>query len=183
MLRSVGMAVEAYACAEDFLGRRATPAPGCLLLDVRLPGTSGVDLQAELNRLGEDMPIVFITGHGTIPMTVRAMRAGAVEFLTKPFAEADLLEAVQRAIEQDLDAWQQREAKRALRALGETLSPREREVLALVVAGRMNKVIAGELNLSEITVKVHRRHVMEKLGVRTLADLVRVAQQLGIADS
>lgn len=183
LLRAADMAVEAYPSAEDFLERRPASGPGCLLLDVNLPGRSGVDLQATLNHAGEDMPIVFLTGHGTIPMTVHAMRAGAVEFLTKPFTDTELLRAVETAIARDQHQWQHRETRKALRDRHALLSPREREVFALVAAGHMNKVVAAKLGITEITVKVHRRHVMEKLQLRTLADLVRAAEQLDVGTS
>jgi FixJ family two-component response regulator len=181
LLRALGMNVEAYDSAEDFLLRRPpVQQPGCLLLDVRLPGSSGVDLQATLNQLGDDIPVVFLTGHGTIPMTVQAMRAGAVEFLTKPFTEAELLQAVSAAIERDRLNGQERASQRSLRERHALLTPREREVFERVAQGLMNKVIAAQLGITEITVKVHRRHVMEKLAMRTVADLVRAAEQLGI---
>lgn len=180
LLRSVGLGVQAYASAEEFLQHRASAGPGCLLLDVQLPGSSGVELQAMLRRLGDDLPIVFLTGHGTIPMTVQAMRAGAIEFLTKPFADTALLDAVNGAIARDARLWAEREARRQLRLRHALLTPREHEVFALVASGLMNKVVASRLGVSEITVKVHRRHVMEKLEVRTLADLVRAAEQLGV---
>jgi len=178
LIRSVGFAVQTYASAEDFLSSTMHTGPGCLLLDVRLPGSSGVELQSTLNSMGNPMPIVFLTGHGTIPMTVDAMRAGAVEFLTKPFSDNDLLDAIERAralAKRHTDA---READNGLRERYALLSPRQREVFELVTAGRLNKVIAAELGITEITVKVHRRQVMERLEVRTLADLVRAAQRL-----
>lgn len=180
LLRSEGMTVEAHADAETFLQRRPLVGPTCLVLDVRLPGPDGLDLQAQLHQLGEDLPIVFVTGHGTIPMTVRAMRAGAVEFLTKPFADGELVRAVQMALERDATAWAARQELKALRERYAQLSPRERQVFALVVAGRLNKVAAAELGVTEITVKVHRRHIMDKLQLRTVADLVRAAERLGV---
>ena len=183
LLRSADIGVQAYACAEEFLARADLSGRGCLLLDVQLPGSSGVDLQARLKEMGHDMPIVFLTGFGTIPMTVRAMRAGAVEFLTKPFVEEDLLAAIGAAIARDSENWESRQRELGLRERYASLSPRQKEVLKLVAGGRMNKVIAAELGITEITVKVHRRQVMERLDVRTLADLVRAAERLGISDA
>ncbi|MDZ5455927.1 response regulator transcription factor [Azohydromonas lata] len=180
LLRSEGLAVQAHADAADFLQRRPLPGPSCLVLDVRMPGADGLDVQAQLRALGEDIPIIFVTGHGTIPMTVRAMRAGAVEFLTKPFADDELLQAVRRALERDVAGWAARQDLKLLRERHALLSPRERQVFALVVAGRLNKVAAAELGVSEITVKVHRRHLMEKLQLRTVADLVRAGERLGV---
>jgi len=182
LLRSADISVETYACAEEFLAGSDLRARGCLLLDVQLPGSSGVDLQARLKEMGHDMPIVFLTGFGTIPMTVRAMRAGAVEFLTKPFLEEDLLAAIDAAVARDSENWESRQREVGLRERYASLSPRQKQVLKLVADGRMNKVIAAELGITEITVKVHRRQVMERLDVRTLADLVRAAERLGISD-
>jgi len=181
LLRASNLAVALYKTAEEFLESCALAEPGCILLDVNLPGRSGVDLQARLRATGCDLPIVFLTGHGTIPMTVQAMRAGAVEFLTKPFSAEDLLHAIQRAGEQGRVAWLARRAEADLRERYSSLSPRQREVFALVAAGQMNKVIAADLGITEITVKVHRRQVMERLEVRTLADLVRAAERLGVS--
>lgn len=180
LLRSVDMGVQVYSCAEDFLRVAEPGTRGCLLLDVQLPGSSGVDLQARLKDMGHDLPIVFLTGYGTIPMTVRAMRAGAVEFLTKPFVQEDLFAAIETAMARDSERWESRQRDIGLRERFASLSPRQKEVLALVAAGRMNKVIAAELGITEITVKVHRRQVMERLDVRTLADLVRAAERLGV---
>lgn len=180
LLRSEGLAVQAHEGADAFLRRQPIAGPACLVLDVRMPGADGLDLQARLRALGEDVPIVFVTGHGTIPMTVRAMRAGAVEFLTKPFAEDELLQAVRRALAQDVAGWAARQELKLLRERHALLSPRERQVFALIVAGRLNKVAAAELGVSEITVKVHRRHLMEKLQLRTVADLVRAGERLGV---
>lgn len=180
LLRSEGLAVQAHADAAAFLQRGPLPGPACLVLDVRMPATDGLEVQARLKALGEDVPIVFVTGHGTIPMTVRAMRAGAVEFLTKPFAEDELLQAVRRALAQDVAGWAARQELKLLRERHALLSPRERQVFALIVAGRLNKVAAAELGVSEITVKVHRRHLMEKLQLRTVADLVRAGERLGV---
>lgn len=181
LLRSCDIAVEAYASAEAFLAATTPDTRGCILLDVQLPGRSGVHLQARLKEIGQHMPIVFLTGYGTIPMTVEAMRAGAVEFLTKPFADDALLAAIARAMAHDRQRWEAQQHDAGLRERYASLSPRQKEVLVLVVAGRMNKVIAAELGISEITVKVHRRQVMERLEVRTLADLVRAAERLGVA--
>lgn len=174
------MDVQLYSCAEDFLRVAGPDTRGCVLLDVHLPGNSGVDLQARLNQMGLDMAIVFLTGYGTIPMTVQAMRAGAVEFLTKPFVEDALFAAIERAMARDFQRWEVRQSDIGLRERFASLSPRQRQVLTYVVQGRMNKVIAAELGITEITVKVHRRQVMERLQIRTLADLVRAAERLGV---
>jgi FixJ family two-component response regulator len=154
--------------------------PGCLVLDVRLPGLSGLDLQQRLAEVDRAMPIIFITGHGDIPMTVQAMKAGAVEFLPKPFRDQDLLDAIQQALDRDRHAREQRAQSEALRSRYRTLTPRERDVMAHVVAGLLNKQIAGELGTSEAAVKVHRQHVMAKMGAGSLAALVRMADRLGI---
>jgi len=151
-----------------------------MVLDVRLPGVSGIDFQADLSKRNIHIPIVFMTGHGDIPMTVRAMKAGAVEFLTKPFRDQDLLDAVQLALERDLSRIESEKAASGLKSKFETLTPREREIMALVASGLMNKQVAGKVGLSEITVKVHRGRVMQKMGAKTLADLVRIAEALGI---
>jgi FixJ family two-component response regulator len=180
LFRSVGLQVEAFGSAPEMLQSKLPDVPSCLVLDIRLPGLSGLDLQTELAQAGINIPIIFITGHGDIPMTVRAMKGGAIDFLTKPFRDQDLLDAVVRAIEQDR---RRREAARAIanvQSLFEALTPREREVLALVASGLMNKQIAGELGLAEITVKIHRGHIMRKMGARSLADLIRMAETLGI---
>lgn len=178
LLRAVGIAVQTYASAEDFLQRRPARGLGCLVLDVQLPGTGGFELQETLNRVGEDLPVIFLTGHGTIPLTVKAMRAGAIEFLTKPFTESQLLGAIENAFARDRAGLAERASREALLDRYALLTPREREVFALVAEGRLNKVVAAELGISEITAKVHRRHVMEKLQLRTVADLVRTAEQL-----
>ena len=180
LLRSVGLRVEAFASAQEFLRSTRPDVPGCLVLDVRLPGLSGLDLQQRLAAGDMDIPIIFITGHGDIPMTVQAMKAGAVEFLTKPFRDQELLDAIHQALARDRHAREQRAQSEALRRRYRTLTPRERDVLALVVTGLLNKQIAGELGTSEATVKVHRQHVMAKMGAGSLAELVRMAARLGI---
>ncbi len=180
LLRSVGLQVEVFGTAVEFLKKKSPNVPACLVLDIRLPGVSGLDFQAELAKANIHIPIVFITGHGDIPMTVRAMKAGAVEFLTKPFRDQDLLDAVQIALERDRSRRAQDKAVHELRSLYEALTPREQQVIGFVTAGLMNKQIAAELGVSEITVKVHRGSVMKKMGARSLADLVRMADALGI---
>ena len=183
LLQSVPLRVEAFGSVADFLKERRLGngvAAACLILDVRLPGVSGLDFQAELARADTHLPIIFITGYGDIPMTVRAMKAGAVEFLIKPFREQDLLDAVQLALQGDRDRRIRESAVFETRARFEALTHREREVFGLVTTGLMNKQIAGELGVSEITAKVHRGNVMRKMGARSLADLVRMADALGI---
>jgi FixJ family two-component response regulator len=180
LIRSVGLRVEAFATAQEFLRGKRPDLPGCLVLDVRLPGLSGLDLQKRMAAADIEIPIIFITGHGDIPMTVQAMKAGAMGFLTKPFRDQDLLDAIQQALERDRQAREQRAKVEELRSRYRSLTPREREVIALVVAGLLNKQIAGELGTSEAAVKVHRQHVMEKMGAGSLADLVRLADRLGI---
>ncbi len=183
LLRSVGLQVEVFGRAADFLKKKLPDVESCLVLDIRLPGVSGLDFQAELVKANIHIPIVFITGHGDIPMTVRAMKAGAVEFLTKPFRDQDLLDAVQIALERDRKRRAEDRAIDELRAHFDALTPREQQVISLVTAGLMNKQIAAELGVSEITVKVHRGSVMKKMGARSLADLVRMADALGIRRS
>ncbi|MFY9894810.1 MAG: response regulator transcription factor [Xanthobacteraceae bacterium] len=180
LLRSVGLEVEVFGTAAEFLKSKSPDGAACLVLDIRLPGVSGLDFQAELAKANIHIPIIFITGHGDIPMTVRAMKAGAVEFLTKPFRDQDLLDAVQIALERDRTRRGQDQAVLQLRNLYEALTPRERQVIGFVTAGWMNKQIAAELGVSEITVKVHRGSGMKKMGARSLADLVRMADALGI---
>jgi FixJ family two-component response regulator len=186
LLQSVDLRVEAFSSAADFLkkGQAANGiAAACLILDVRLPGVSGLDFQAELAKADTHLPIIFISGHGDIPMTVRAMKAGAIEFLTKPFRDQDLLDAVQLALQRDRDRRVRESAILQTRAHFEALTPREQQVFGLVTAGLMNKQVAGELGVSEITAKVHRGSVMRKMGARSLADLVRMADALGIRQS
>jgi len=181
LLRSVGLKVETFGTAQQFLSAKRPDAPGCLVLDVRLPGASGLDLQRQLAEANIDIPIIFITGHADVPMSVRAMKAGAVEFLTKPFRDQDLLDAVQQAVDRDRAARAQRAEVAELRAQYQSLSPREQEVMARVVRGLLNKQIAGELGTSEATVKLHRGHVMQKMGAGSLADLIRMAEKLGVS--
>ena len=183
LLQSVGLQVEAFGSAAELLKNRRLAdhrAAACLILDVRLPGVSGLDFQAELSDADIHIPIIFITGHADIPMTVRAMRAGAVEFLTKPFRDQDLLDAVQAALARDRERRILEMTVLDMRARFATLSSREQEVFSLVTTGLMNKQIAGELGLSEITVKLHRGNVMKKMGARSLADLVRMADAVGV---
>jgi FixJ family two-component response regulator len=180
LFQSVGLEVEVFGSASEMLKGKLPDVASCLVLDVRLPGLSGLDFQTELAKANIHIPIIFMSGHGDIPMTVRAMKGGAVDFLTKPFRDQDMLDAVVTAIERDR---KRREADRIaahLQALLETLTPREREVLALVSSGLMNKQVAAELGLAEITVKLHRGHIMRKMGAKSLADLVRMAEMLGI---
>lgn len=182
LLRSVGLKVSLFGSVADFLAAPLPERPRCLILDVRLPGRSGLDLQSELINTSVGLPIIFITGHGDIPMSVGAMKAGAVEFLPKPFRDQDLLDAIQVALDQDRAQMVGAAAEAALRARLETLTVRERQVFALVATGLLNKQIAGEIGVAEITVKVHRGQVMKKMGARTIVDLVRMADSLSLTD-
>ncbi len=180
LLRSVGLETRTYTSAQEFLCSERPEAPECLILDVRLPGLSGLDLQQELTASNTDLPVIFITGHGDIPMSVRAMKAGAVEFLTKPFREQDLLEAIERAIKQSRIIRQLNAIMLVLQKRYASLTPREREVFPLVTSGFLNKQIAGQLGTSEKTIKVHRGQVMQKMKAESLADLIQMAAKLGV---
>ena len=180
LIRSAGLRVETLASAQEFLACPRVEAPSCLVLDVRMPRLSGLDLQKRMAEISLQIPIVFITGHGDVPTSVRAMKAGAVEFLTKPFDDQDLLEAIQQAIKRDREARQHQAELGELRARYESLTPREREVMGRVVSGLLNKQVAAELGTSEITIKVHRAQVMHKMHAGSLADLVRMSEKLEI---
>jgi len=178
LLESVGLSASAYASTTEFLDARRWSGPGCVLLDVRLPGGSGLDFHARMAGLGVFLPVIFMTGHGDIPMSVQGMKGGAVDFLTKPFRDQDLLDAVSTALERDRTRRASDEGVEDLRARHAALSPREREVMSLVCSGKMNKQVAGDLEISEVTVKIHRGAAMRKMGARTLPDLVRMADLL-----
>jgi FixJ family two-component response regulator len=183
LLRSVGLQTRICGSASEFLQEKRPPLPSCLVLDVRLPGVGGLEFQADLSRRDIRIPIIFMTGHGDIPMSVRAMKGGAVEFLTKPFREQDMLDAVKLALERDQGRIESEKASSGLKSSFESLTQREQEIMALVASGLMNKQVAGKIGLSEITVKVHRGRIMHKMGARTLADLVRMAEALSVHPS
>jgi FixJ family two-component response regulator len=181
LMRTAGLKVQTFTSAREFLKNPPPEGPACLVLDVRMPGISGMDLQRELTRAGIQIPIIFITAHGDIPTTVRAMKAGAVEFLTKPFRSRTLVDGVRAAIDRDRSAHKERSETKELRDRYEQLTPREREVMPLVAAGLLNKQVAGELATTERTIKFHRAHIMQKMHAESLADLVRMAEKLGVS--
>jgi len=180
MFRTVGLQAEVFESAAAFLQGKLPDVPSCLVLDVRLPGQSGLDFQAELAKANIHIPIIFMTGYGDIPMSVRAMKGGAIDFLAKPFRDQDMLDAVATAIDRDRERRESERLTASLKAIFETLTPREQEVMMLVSSGLMNKQVAAQMGLAEITVKIHRGHVMKKMGARSLADLVRMADLLGV---
>lgn len=180
LFRSIGLQAKTFGSAAEFLQNKLPDAPSCLVLDVRLPGLSGIDFQTELAAAGLHIPIIFMTGYGDIPMTVKAMKAGAVEFLPKPFRDQDMLDAVQQALERDRERRERNSGLDKLKSSFDTLTPREQEVMGLVTAGLMNKQVAGEIGVSEITAKVHRGNIMRKMGAKSLAELVRMADALGV---
>ena len=180
LFRSVGLSVRTFASATELLEHPLPDVPSCLVLDVRLPRLSGFDLQTELSRLGVKIPIIFITCHGDIPMSVQAMKAGAVDFLTKPFRDQEMLDAVTGALERDLKRRREEQSNLDIQARFESLTPRERQIMALVTAGLMNKEVAFRIGISEMTVKIHRGHMMRKMGMTSLADLVLIAEDLGV---
>ena len=183
LIRSIGLSAMTFASADQFLKHKRPDTPACLLLDMRMPGLSGLDLQKELAQAGVDIPIIFVTGHGDIPMTVQAMKAGAIEFLTKPYREQDLIDAVREGLKRDSAARTEQTKLQDLKRRFDSLTPREREVMTLVVSGLLNKQIAAQLGSTEQTVKFHRSHIMQKMQAVSLADLVRMAERLGIGES
>jgi FixJ family two-component response regulator len=183
LIESAGWRTETFASAQEFLARPGAEAPSCLVLDLQMPGLSGLDLQKRMAEVGLEVPIVFLTGHGNIPASVKAMKAGAVEFLTKPFDEEKLVQAIEEAIERDQRSRQQHAEMRELRDRYESLTAREQQVMQQVVSGLLNKQIAAELNITEFTVKIHRGHVMRKMRADSLADLVRMAESLRISSA
>jgi FixJ family two-component response regulator len=180
LFRSIDLRVEEFASATEFLQHQLPPVPSCLVLDIRLPRLSGFDLQAELGRLGIKMPVIFITGHGDVPMSVKAMKAGAADFLTKPFRDQEMLDAVTAALERDRRRRTEEKSHSEVQARFTSLTPRERQIMALVTGGLMNKQVAGKIGISERTVKIHRGNVMRKMHAKSLAELVLMAQTLGI---
>lgn len=180
LIKSVGLTVQAFSSAREFLESDPSAGPSCLVLDVRMPGLSGIDLQKELGKMGYTIPIIFITGYGDIPMSVRTMKRGAIDFLTKPFNDQDLLDAIHRAIEKDKQTRREQDEIGTIQQRVDSLTPREREVFSLVVTGMLNKQIAYDLGMSEKTVKVHRSRVMDKMQADSLAELVRLAYKVGI---
>ena len=183
LLETVALDVELFVSVEDFLGASRSRAPDCIVLDVRLPGPSGLDFQAQLSKANVDTPIVFITGHGDIPMSVRAMKAGAIEFLTKPFRDQELLDAVRSGIERARARRAEQQVVAQLKQRFASLTTREREIVAFLAVGRSNKQIAGQMDISEVTTRVHRRQAMQKMGARSLADLVRLVDKLALSQT